>query len=309
MKVLVTGSQGFVGKHLVPRLASLGHTVIATDRAPAAQWQLDLPDDEATEALFEATSPDVVVHLAAVSAIPASEEGPTYAFQVNVDGTRSLAKALLKRPDCRLIFISSAAIYGEVAPTQQPIREECGANPRNVYGWTKLAGEALLHATLAHNPAQYTILRAFNHSGPGQQRGFALADFASQIVELERGGGKALLKTGDLNVTRDFLDVRDVVEAYVAVLETPQLSGTLNVCSGSGRKLSELVHTLCELADVSIELELEPKRMRSNDMRSVVGDAGLLRAATGWSPRIAIATTLADLLSSWRDRVPHDLPS
>lgn len=304
MKVLVTGAAGFVGRHLVAGLRAAGHEVLGVGRGEPVDEPLDLPDLRRVERLFRDFTPDAVFHLAAIAEVGAADANPSSTFAVNAEGTACLIRTLgnLELP-CRFIHVSSSMVYGRVAPDQQPIRETTATTPANAYGWSKLAAEAYVNGlatTLAKPPV---ILRPFNHVGPGQSARYALSSFARQIAAAERGGAAATLLVGNLKVTRDLLDVRDVVAAYRCVLEDSDLGGTFNVCAGRGYLLANLVQQLVATATVPIRVEIAADRLRPADCDSIVGNSDAIRHATGWQPQVTMEDTLHDLLDDWRQRL------
>jgi GDP-4-dehydro-6-deoxy-D-mannose reductase len=282
VRVLLTGSRGFVGAHLVARLVERGLQPIATDRE-----DLDVTDADAVAALVAKERPDAVVHLAAVSSVGAARRDPRLAFRVNFVGARILLASVARfAPRARVLLVASGEVYGPLAAQAPPFEERAPLRPASVYGRSKAAAD-LLGAAWAARGLDVVRVRPFNHTGPGQSQEFVLASFA--------------LSVGSLESIRDFLDVRDVVAAYVALLERAAPAGAYNVASGTGWRIGALLDRLMEIVGVRAEICVEPGRLRPPD-RSV-GDASRVRSATGWAPRIPIETTLASLADDWRHRV------
>ena len=301
MRVLVTGAEGFVGGHLRTCLEAHGHEVIATSASGEPGHRLVLPDADTARTIIRDGKPDTLVHLAGVAYVPEANHDPERTFRVNVEGTTELFRALHEeRPGSRFFLVSSAAVYGSVPEDRQPIDEQEGVHPTDVYSWSKLAAESALHTLAGALEAPLVVLRPFNHTGPGQAPGYVLPSFARQIAAIERAAGSPVVKVGDLSVRRDILDVRDVAEAYVRLLESADVSGIYNVAAGSSRPLSEHLDALCALSSRTIEVQVDPDLLRPNDIPLMEGDATRLRRATGWEPRIAMEQTLSDLLESWR---------
>ncbi len=312
MRVLVTGAEGFVASHLKPLLAANGHTVISTTRSIPAESQspfgpvvqLDLPCDDQVAAVLKEQKPDVVIHLAAMAAVGDCEANPESAYRANVEGTASLVRSMaLVCKQARFIFISTSNIYGPAKAEYQPIHEDLGGAPVNVYAWTKLAAESWLqvHASLLDSPP--TILRPFNHVGPGQSSIYALPGFAKQIVQIERGELEPVVRVGNLKVRRDIMDVRDVVKAYLKVIESPQLSGTFNICSGEAFMLSDLLDQMAASASVPVEVAIDPARLRPNDLELLYGSSQKFKEATSWQAEYSMDQTLESLLADWRERL------
>jgi GDP-4-dehydro-6-deoxy-D-mannose reductase len=296
VRVLVTGSRGFVGGHLLGRLAELGIETAATDRD-----ELDVTDAQAVADALAGLRPDAIVHLAAVSSVGAAEADPALAFRVNFAGTRHLLVAAARHaPRARLLIAGSGEIYGPLADGSPPHAERAELRPASVYARAKAAADAL-GAAFSGRGLAVLRARAFNHSGPGQSDVFALPGFARQLAEIEKGLRDPELRVGNLESIRDFLDVADVVEAYLALLQPGVAPGAYNVASGVGLRIGELLERLMQHMRVRPRVIVEPARWRPAD-RSV-GDAARLRRATGWEPRIPVERMLERLADDWRARV------
>lgn len=294
--MLVTGSRGFVGGHLVRELVERGFRPLETDRE-----DLDVTDPAAVTALLASERPDAVVHLAALSSVGAARRDPWQAFRVNFAGARNLLAAVSRHaPRSRVLLVGSGESYGPLAAEAPPFDEGAALRPASVYGRSKAAAD-LLGAVWSARGLDVVRARAFNHSGPGQSADFVLASFARQLCEIEKEQQEPVLRTGNLESIRDFLDVRDVAVAYAALLDRSVPPGPYNVASGQGQRIGALLERLMQIVGVRAELRVDPARLRPAD-RSV-GDATRLRRATGWAPRIAIDHTLASLADDWRQRV------
>ncbi|MCI0652248.1 MAG: NAD-dependent epimerase/dehydratase family protein [Planctomycetes bacterium] len=302
MRILITGAEGFVGRVLSERFARCGAEVLGTSRDGSAGVLLDLLGERRrAQELFADFRPDAVLHLAAISAVGAAESDPATAYTVNVEGTRLLMEASLSlAAPPHFVYVSSCAVYGVVPPSRQPIREDFEPLPVNVYGVTKLVAEAVLRAA---PELRWTILRPFNHTGPGQSADFALSGFARQIARIEAREEAPQLRVGNLAVERDFLDVRDVADAYWRAANLRGEGRTYNVCSGSAPPLREHLDALLALASVRIETVVDGERMRKADVTRLAGDPRAFCAATGWKPAIPMRQTLRDLLEYWRAEV------
>ena len=302
-RVVITGAQGFVGRHLATHLRSRGYEVVATDRHHD-ELGLSLPDEEGVFALLEAVEPAHIVHLAAVASARDSERDIAETYRVNVEGTRSVVRAMQRTGvDSHLLFVSTSAVYG--APDAAEITEKTPPRPGGAYALSKLVAESVLHACAAS--VRWTIARPFNHTGPGQSDHYVLASFARQIALIEAGQQERRLAVGNLSVAREFLDVRDVVAAYEAILRGADARqfrrATFNVAAGRARPLSDYLDLLLELSDVEIDVVVDPTRVRSSDPPRLEGDATRLEEATGWRPHYPIERTLSELLEAQRAEV------
>ena len=309
MRVLVTGSAGFVGRHLTAALRERGHDVLETDHAGHDEvLGVDVTDALAVRGAFELARPDAVAHLAAQAFVPASIADPAATLRINAGGTENVLEAarLLTGAGLRtrVLVVSSADVYGAQPPEAYPLRETVAPRPANPYAASKVAAEALASAFAHSFGVDAVVTRAFNHIGTGQDERFAVPAFALQLARIA-AGGEPVVRVGNLAATRDVLDVRDVCDAYVRILEGAGQAGEIyNVCSGAAISMREILRRLIELARVPVEVREDAERMRPADVPVSVGDAAKLRAATGWAPRISLAAALRDVYEEARTRVP-----
>ena len=295
MRVFVTGARGFVGGHLVPRLLDEGFEVTATD------LDLDVCDRAAVEARLKQATPEAIVHLAAQSSVAASTGDPERTHRINTGGALSVLEGALRcgsRP--RILLIGSADQYGRAVPGSPPFTEDSPLAPASAYAHSKAEAERL-GTSFADAGLEVVRIRAFSHSGPGQSDAFALSSFARQIAEIEAGRRKPVVRVGNLDSVRDYLDVDDVVEAYLRLLDPTVEANIYNVASGVGTRLGDLLDALLHLTSLRASIERDPERYRPAD--GSVGDAGRLRAATGWKPRVSIERMLERLLADWSRKI------
>ena len=320
MRVLVTGIDGFVGSHLADFLSGLPDVEIhgtIFDRRPAPNLDPALPrlvlhrvDITRREAVCEVVknvSPDSIVHLAGQAFVPSSIEDPAGTFQANVLGTVNLlegARRLMqggRGPS--FLFVSSGEVYGRVEASRLPVAEECSLAPANPYSFSKAAAE---QAALAYRSAygmDVTIARPFNHAGPRQSPRFVVSDFARRFALFARGEEAPVLQVGNLDVRRDFTDVRDVARAYWSLVGARHREALFNVCSGVPLVIRDVVRILEQVSGVTPALKQDPERMRAYELPILVGSAARLNAETGWTPTIDIATTIADTYRWWLSQV------
>lgn len=298
-RLLLTGAGGFVGSTIEAEARAgrfEGWTLVP---APSA---LDIRDAGAVDAWVAAERPDGVLHLAAQGFVPRSFEAPGETFDVNLGGTLNLLRALSAIAFTgRLVYVSSGDVYGLVPDADLPVDERRVAEPRNPYAVSKVAAEELVlmwHRTFGLDAV---IARPFNHIGPGQGAHFAVPSFASQIVAIERGA-EPIMRTGDIDTTRDFTDVRDVVAAYNALLASGRPGKRYVIGSGREYRMRTLIQMMCELAGVELTLQQDPARMRPADQRRMVANAALLKEHTGWEPLIPLRDTLKAVLNDARGR-------
>ena len=301
-RILVTGADGFVGTHLLPQLRAAfpGAVIVPTALHPPPGYAaLDIARAPDVEALVRDVRPDACVHLAAISAIGAARDDPRHAMEVNHGGTAHLATALLRHaPACALLFASSADVYGTTFATGRALTEDDAPRPMNAYGASKAAAEMLLFALAHEHGLRVVIARPTNHTGPGQARGFVVPDFAASIRDHQATG--APVRTGRLDTARDFLDVRDVCAAYVAMLRAGLAPGTVfNISSGTPRVIGDVLRDMLRLAGVpDAPVESAAGRVRTTDILVASVDSARARAALGWAPRFEWTRTLREVLEA-----------
>ncbi len=285
----MTGDSGFIGRHFLAAHGGVG--------LQDAEGIVDLRDAARMKQAVASLRPDSVLHLAAQSSVASSLQDAAGTYAVNFLGTLNLLEAL-RAIDFKGVFlyVSSADVYGSVAETDLPIHEELPARPRSPYAVSKVAAEALCYQWSRSCEFRIVMVRPFNQIGPGHDPRFAIPDFARQIVAVRRGTHPPVLTTGDLEVTRDFTDVRDSVRALYRLLESGHNGEIYNLCTGVERTLSSLVRRLLELAGVSVTMRTDPARLRPVEQRRMAGSYAKLQKHIGWNPSIAIDTTLTDIL-------------
>jgi len=309
VRVLVTGATGFVGRHLCNALAAAEHEAIAVggprDRTPG--HILDLADAAGIERLLDAVRPEAIVHLAGQAFVPVSLADPLGTVDVNAVGTARLLEAVRgvqtsAGVPVRTLVVSSAEVYGIHRPERMPLDESTPLLPANPYAASKAAAEAFALAWGRSYELDIVVARPFNHIGPGQDERFAVAAFARQLAAIA-AGGPPVMHVGNLTAQRDFLDVRDVCEAYVALLAYGKGGEVYNICSGHAVRIQEVLRQLITIAHVPVEVREDPERMRPSDLPILVGYASKLRAATGWEPRRTLTETLRDVYADARARL------
>lgn len=295
MRVFVTGVAGFVGRRLEARLRAEGAAVIGTD------LELDVADAaRVSEAVAEAR-PDAIVHLAAISFVPDAARHPQAVYRVNFLGVHSILEAARKlSPGVRVLLVGSGHVYGSAEPGAPPFDEDSPLRPDSPYAWSKAAGD-LLGGVYADRGVDVVRVRPFNHTGAGRPDHFVESSFARQVAEIEAGKRPARLSVGNLDSVRDFLDVDDVLDAYLRLLEPALPAGVYNVASGKGTSIRDLLDALLAESSIRPEVSVDPERWRPAD--TSVGSAGRLAKAAGWQPKTPLQQTLRQLLDGWRRAV------
>lgn len=342
MKSLVIGAAGFVGSYLIRHLKQgLGHQVAAT-KMPQEQiyakafgtcgmdvfdlniydpniydpdvydldiydldiYDLDILDQDALLELLQVTHPDYVFHLAAQSSVAIAWKDPRLTVDVNIQGAVNVLEGLRRldwRP--RLLLVGSGEEYGFVQPGEIPIREDNRIHPGNIYAATKACQNMLGSIYARAYGLEVMMVRAFNHIGPNQDPIFVVADFCRQAARIEAGQKEAVMRVGNLDVRRDFTDVRDVVRAYAMLAERGKAGETYNVGSGKAVRIADILQMILKSSTADIRVETDTSRLRPVDLPVIEADIRKLKETTGWRPSIPLGQTIEETLNYWRRRV------
>lgn len=311
MRVFVTGVLGFVGRHLAPALAAGGHEVVGLAERSDSETQTggvsrlmvgDVLQAPSLDVAVQAARPEWVVHLAGQSSAAVSFEKPVETYRTNVLGTWTLLESVRRHaPRARVLVVGSGEAYGP-QPEGSRVAEDAPFRPVSPYALSKAAADEVAEAMARRHALEVVRTRSFGHTGPGQSPTFVIPSFARQIAEIETGRAEPVLRVGNLEVTRDLTDVRDVVAAYVALLERGRGGAAYNVCRGEGVRLDEAVRLLVSRSRVPVRVEVDPARVRPADLPYLVGDPAATTRDTGWKPGLSFEQTLDDVLAEWRGR-------
>ncbi|MFH1972208.1 MAG: GDP-mannose 4,6-dehydratase [archaeon] len=295
MEALITGVNGFVGTYLKEFLLEKGYTVFGTGRSGNVDFRVDLLNYSEVEDLIIKTKPKYVFHLAANSSVKLSWENPENTIDENILCTKNLIDAIKEHsPETIILLVSSSHVYDI---SSEILKETSKINPISPYGQSKLEQEKLL----IDSGLKWIISRSFTHIGPRQSTLFVCSELAKEIVDIERGK-KPVIYVGDTSVERDFTDVRDVVRAYLLMVEKCDLNEIYNVCSGEIHTIRKILDILISLSDKEIEIKIDESKLRKNDIKKMVGDNSKFVQKTGWKREISIEQTLKDLLDYWRSK-------
>lgn len=300
-----------MGPHLIQFLKSDSSTIAviaAGDRRSRQEtgvdyYELDIRRADEVRSVVRKISPTHIYHLAGISAVGVSWSNPRLTFEVNVLGASNLFEAAMSLPLLpRILNVSTAQVY---ASSDKILTESSPVNPENPYAASKAMAELLRVQYRKCSGGGIITARPFNHTGPGQTPNFVLPSIAKQFAEMEAGIRPRRLTAGNVEVKRDFTDVRDVVPAYFALLDRGRADEVYNVCSGSAVRLADVIRNFEELSGIAIQIETDPGRLRSNEVPQIIGDSTKLRTETGWNPQIPLEKTLQDLLDYWREKVTN----
>ena len=306
---LVTGAAGFAGSHLLDRLRD--HAPLVAWHRPGGtpprmdspiEWQaVDIADGAAVSRALEDVRPARIFHLAGAAAVDTSWKSVVPHLQVNALGTHHLLEAIrIAGLACRVLVVTSSQIY-QVG--DDPIDEDAPLVPPSPYGLSKLAQDQIALRAVHDDKLDVVLARPFNHVGPRQSPGFAVANFARQIALIEAGQAAPEIRVGNLDARRDITDVRDVVDAYVRLMDDAPPGRPYNVCSGRAWRIGDLLEELVHLSSTPVRIETDAARMRPNDVPVFQGDATRIRTELGWVSTIKVEQTLRDTLEWWRREV------
>jgi len=313
MWVMVTGAEGFIGQYLVRFLAEEGNSVIATwyneenaKKLPKSEnvkaLKCDVRNKKTFEKIIGKYAPTYIYHLAAQSFPTKSWEDPWYTIETNVIGTVNLFETIRAlKHDAKVFVACSSAEYGLVEAEDIPVKENHLLQPLHPYGVSKVAQDLLAYQYYKNFGIRCTRGRIFNTTGPGKTND-APNDFASQIVEIEKGKREKIF-VGNLDTERDFTDVRDMVRAIVLATLKGKDGECYNLCSGRPIKIRNVLDTLIGLSNAHIEVVVDEKKLRPSDEKIILGDNSKLVAQTGWKPEIPMYRTLEDILNYWRQNI------
>lgn len=310
--VLITGATGFVGSHLIKVLQKNNCEVYGTyincpevsDMTNKKFFELDIRDSLSVDKIVREIMPDIIFNLAAISNVSVSWEKSKLTFETNCIGTINLLNAIKNySPNTSFINIGSSEEYG--VPVISPTNEEHVTNPITPYGLSKLAAGTFSKQYSEKYGLNAIHIRAFNHIGPGQPEGFVASDFARQIAEIEYKSSLPIIKVGNLSAERDFLDVRDVVNAYWLISQSAKHGHVYNVCSGKAIKISSILDGLIKQSNMEINIQIDYERYRDIEVPKIQGDNTKLINHTGWYNKISLNETLRDIVNYWRNKVQH----
>lgn len=311
--LLITGGTGFAGSHLIEALLSRGipseniHVTSFSGRGSDVEkliptkniHRLDLTDSLATRSLIKKLKPTQIYHLASFASPGKSLENSRETLHNNTELQLNILEAVKEHaPKARLLCVCSATEY---AASNKPLTEESLLGPNNPYAVSKVIQDMLAHSYSARFELDIVRVRPFNHIGERQTLGFVMSDWAHQIIEIERGNQAPVMKVGNLDVWRDFSDVKDVVQAYMIVMEKGKRGKVYNIGKGEAVSLKTILNQFKKIAQVNFQVETEAARQRPGDIKKVEADISKVQEL-GWQPKIPLEETLARILQYWRSK-------
>jgi GDP-4-dehydro-6-deoxy-D-mannose reductase len=302
VKYLITGCFGFVGRYLVDAIhrTDPAAEIIGVDRIPATfpvtrSVVLDLLDLDAFAEVMARERPDRLVHLASFSSVGFSWREPIASFTNNTNIFLNVLECVRRHsPTTRVLSIGSSEQYGLVTDADLPLRETSPQRPLSPYAVARVAQEHLGEVYVRGYGLDVVATRSFNHVGPGQSAQFVISALAKQFAH----GGT--IRVGTTTVVRDFLDVRDVVTAYLALIDRGTRGEVYNICSGRGVSIADAIEMFARIAKVKPVLATDPTLVRPVENAIVVGDHAKVTAAVNWQPRITLESALRDVYQFWQ---------
>ena len=324
MRLLVTGVLGFAGRHLCEAAALRGHEVVGSGLEDASRAQAveglagyrvcDVRHLGEVEAVYQELQPEAVIHLAAQSSGAAAFHDPPTTFHINAGGTLNVLEAARRKEFAGpILAVTSSEAYGRI-PLGRPADESSPLRPVSPYGVSKAAADAAAQMYAVAYGLKVVRARSFAHTGPGQAIEFVASAWAQQVAQAEAKAeagerGPFVIRIGNVDPVRDLGDVRDMVVAYLDLLERGRPGEAYNVCTGQGLKLRDLLEALRNMSRVPLGIESDPSRMRSVDIPYLVGDRKKIGVDVGWTPKRTLAETLEALLEDWRSRLGASKPA
>lgn len=316
-KYLITGFSGFVSRHFLEYLDKNGISAhvkgldiidhdFKQENFKSIKFEfdkIDLLDKGKVENILYEFQPNYILHLASFSSVALSWKEPVRSFQNNTNIYLNILEAVRKiNLSSRILSIGSSEEYGDVDKNDLPLTEEHSLKPISPYAVARISQEFLSQIYANGYGLDIVMTRSFNHIGPFQKDIFAVPSFVKQLVQIKKNGGKGELITGNLNIVRDFTDVRDVVSAYNLLLTQGKKGNLYNVCSGIGFSLKQIVDRICNILDIDVNIKLDPNLIRPNDNKIIIGSNKKIKISHKWEPRYTFDTSLNDMIIYWQSQ-------
>ena len=315
-KILITGITGFAGSYLAEYLVSKGEydingtylldsSLINVDKVKDKLnlVRMDLTSEKEVFYTVKKISPSIIFHLAALTSPADSYKNPSETLTNNISLQVNLFEAVRKSNllDAKILVVSSADIYGKVKKEDLPIDEDTQLMPTSPYSVSKIAQDFLGLAYFLSYNLKIIRVRPFNHIGPRQSPQFVVSSFAKQIAEIEKGKREPILRVGNLDTKRDFINVKDIARAYVLAIEKGKYGEVYNIGSGKSYKIFDILSMLIDMSSRKIKIEKDESLFRPSDNRELLCDTRKFQKLTSWKPKISIEETLKDTLDYWRN--------
>ena len=312
VKYLITGANGFCGRHLADVLVGRSNSVYGISRSipddlvaqhPDVTYELcNLIDHTSVYNMLKKIEPDCIFHLAAESSVASSWKSPVNIMNNNVLSQINIFEAVRELElSTRIIVACSSEEYGLIKGSDLPVNEKCCFNPLSTYAVSKVSQDMLAYQYYKSYDMDIVRVRSFNLTGPGRPPTYALSSFAYQIAEIEKKKSENIISVGNLDVKRDYTDVRDAVKGYYKIALEAKPGAVYNLCSGKAYNLKDLLNILISFSTTEVNVEIDRSKYRPSDLPIMLGDNTKIKTEIGWTPKIDIKTTLNDLLDYWRN--------
>jgi len=310
-KFLITGACGFVSKYFVNFLCNqeknieiMGLDIFEDCPINCEKFKykkVDMRDRSLLKQVLAEFKPDYILHLASISSVSRSWEIPVESFNNNTNLFLNLLESVRELGlESKILSVGSSEEYGNYLQQEMPLQETYQLRPNSPYAVARVSQELLSRLYAESYGLNVVMTRSFNHIGPEQKDLFVISSFVKQIVEISKNPKNNILNTGDIDVVRDFLDVRDVVKAYYKIFLDGKTGEIYNVCSGVGLKIRDVVEILAQKLKVDIEIKNDITRVRPTDINMVIGDNTKIKSELGWLPEFDLNQTLDDMISYWK---------
>ena len=301
-KYLITGVMGFVGRYFVeylnekePESKIYGIDITAKCDMDIKYRSLNLMDGKQVNKIVRTLKPDYIVHLAAMSSVAQSWKEPANCFMNNMSAFLNLAEAVRNNGlNTRILSVGSSEEYGIY---DEPMTESLNLHPKSPYSVARLSQEYMSKLYVDNFNMDIVMTRSFNHIGPRQNTRFVIPSFIEQLIDISSGKKENKMMVGNIDVVRDFTDVRDVVDAYYLIIKNAPNRSVYNVCSGRGVKLRDIINTTSKQLGIKPNIVVDASRVRANEIPSVIGDNRKLKQELGWNPKYTLQQTIADMIN------------
>ena len=319
LKILITGFSGFVAEYFLEHLntVEVNCQILGVSRTlpnfnlnkfanlDIQFMPIDLLNRNNVKEAISNFKPEYILHLASVSSVAQSWKTPYDSFVNNTNIFLNIVEQvrILKLP-CRILSVGSSEEYGEVAEHQLPLTENSDIVALSPYAVARISQEMLSKIYADGYNMDIVMTRSFNHIGARQKDRFVISSFAKQLVQLSKTqGATKKITTGNLNIVRDFLDVRDVVKAYYLLIRKGTKGEVYNICSGKGTLLKDIIQTMSTVLNLDVEIELNPALVRPNENKKIIGSYNKINTHLGWEPTITIENSLKNIIKYWQDEL------
>lgn len=307
-RLLIFGISGFVGSYLADEFSRYGYEVVGADLLTSNRLlksvafnYCDIMDSVGVESLIESIKPTHIINLAAVSSVSQSWKNPQKTIAINVEGTVNILQAISKHaPTARVLLIGSSEEY---AKSNMPLSEESALDSSNLYGLSKVFQGKIANLYREQYGLKIYYVRSFNHTGVGQSDNFVIPNWCKQIANIASTNLSGTVNVGELDIQRDFCDVKDIVRAYRLVIESEYVGTVFNVGSGNSYFLRDILNSIIKLSEADIKITVDNNRLRNNSYDYICCNYTKINELLNWIPTISLNETIKDIYLSYASRI------